>query len=168
MEDYLPIYVVDTSLLRDLHVGKIIAKLFELPYRFIAPDVILAELQTIDNKMLIKLGLRESELTGQQVLQVFQLREQYKHPSVNDLFALVTAQSLNATLLTGDRNLRRAAELEEVTIHGTLWVLDEMVRLEIISPAQAIEALILMDEKGSRLPQEECDKRLKQWQDDPY
>ncbi len=166
MADYPSICVVDTSLLIDLHVGKIIVKLFELPYSFIAPDVIVAELQTIDNKMLLKLGLQESELSGQQVLKVWQLREQYKHPSVNDLFALITAQSINAILLTGDGNLRRAAELEGVPIHGTLWVLDEMVRLEIISLAQATEALNLMREKGSRLPQTECDKRLKNWQNE--
>ena len=61
--------VVDTSLLIDLHLGKIIVNLFELPYRFIAPDVIIAEVQTIDVKMLSRYGLEQSELAGEQILK---------------------------------------------------------------------------------------------------
>lgn len=164
MADSLSKCVVDTSLLIDLHLGKIIVKLFELPYSFIAPDVIIAEAQTLDTEMLIKKGLQKSELTGEQVLKVLQLKAQHRHPSVNDLFALVTAQSMNAVLLTGDRNLRKVAELYSIPIHGTLWILDEMVNSEIISLQQAVTTLKLMRKQGSRLPQEECDRRLQNWQ----
>ncbi|HEV2653556.1 MAG TPA: PIN domain-containing protein [Ktedonobacteraceae bacterium] len=164
MADSLSKCVVDTSLLIDLHIGKIIVKLFDLPYSFIAPDVIIAEAQTIDTKTLIRYGLQKSELAGEQILKVLQLKAQHRHPSVNDLFALVTAQSMNAVLLTGDRNLRKVAELYHVPVHGTLWILDEMVRLEIISSIQAISTLKSMCEQGSRLPQDECDRRLQNWQ----
>lgn len=164
MADSLSKCVVDTSLLIDLHVGKIIVKLFELPYSFIAPDVIIAEAQTIDAKTLIRYGLQKSELVGEQILKVLQLKAQHRHPSVNDLFALVTAQSMNAVLPTGDRNLRKVAELYNVPVHGTLWILDEMVQLEIISSHQAVSTLKSMCEQGSRLPQEECNRRLRDWQ----
>jgi predicted nucleic acid-binding protein len=164
MVDSLLKCVVDTSLLIDLHGGKIIIKLFELPYSFIAPDVIIAEVLTLDTKTLIRYGLQKSELAGEQILKVLQLKAQHRHPSVNDLFALVTAQSMNAVLLTGDRNLRKVAELYNVPVHGTLWILDEMVRLEIISSVQAMATLKLMCEQGSRLPQDECNRRLRSWQ----
>lgn len=164
MGDSLSKCVVDTSLLIDLHLSEVIVKLFELPYSFIAPDVIIAEAQTIDAKMLIRYGLQKSELAGEQILKVLQLKTQHRHFSVNDLFALVTAQSMNAVLLTGDRNLRKVAELYNVPVHGTLWILDEMVRLEIISSIQAMATLKLMREQGSRLPQEECNRRLQSWQ----
>src|SRR5450755_5062867 len=49
---------------------------------------------------------------------------------------------------------------------GTLWILDEMVRLEIISSVQAMATLKSMCEQGSRLPQDECDRRLQSWQKD--
>lgn len=165
MEDSPSICVVDTSLLIDIHIGKIIAPFFTLPYNFLAPDVILAELKSIDSITFVKLGLQQSELTGSQIQEVLQLRASYKQTSVNDLFALVTAQSLDAILLTGDKNLRKLAELKRVPTHGILWVLDEIVRLKIISPLQATEALQLLYQQGSRLPIDECTYRLKYWQD---
>ena len=63
---------------------------------------------------------------------------------------------LGASLLTGDRHLRAAAEQEGVPVHGTLWLLDEMVRLAVVSPRLAAQALERMLERGSRLPLDEC------------
>jgi rRNA-processing protein FCF1 len=165
MVDYLSICVVDTSLLIDLYIGNLLVEFFKLPYSFVAPDVIIAELQTPDSKMLLELGLRQSELVGRQVLEVVKLRALYNQPSVNDLFALVTARISNATLLTSDGNLRKVAHQERIPTHGTLWILDEMVRLEVISCIQAAKALKLMCEKGSRLPLDECNKRFREWED---
>jgi rRNA-processing protein FCF1 len=165
MEDSPSICVVDTSLLIDIHFGKIVVPFFTLPYSFVAPDVIIAELKSIDSSMLIKLGLKKCELTGNQIQEVLQFRSRHRQPSVNDLFAFVTARSLRAILLTGDRNLRKLAEQEGILTHGTLWVLDEMIRLKIISPLQTAEALKLICERGSRLPVDECNHRLKNWSD---
>jgi predicted nucleic acid-binding protein len=124
----------------------------------------MASHSTRDTKVLLRYGLQKSELIGEQIVKVLQLKTQHRHPSVNDLFALVIAQSMNAVLLTGERNLRKVAELYRVPVHGTLWILDEMVRSEIILSVQAVSTLKLLREQGSRLPQEECDRRLQNWQ----
>jgi predicted nucleic acid-binding protein len=70
-----------------------------------------------------------------------------------------------AILLTGDRHLTEAANREGVATHGTLWVLDEMVRLGIVARGKAAQALEQMLERGSRLPQAGCEKRLQQWRE---
>ena len=163
MVDYLSKCVVDTSILIDMHIGKIMVHFFKLPYHFIAPDVIIAELHEPNGTLLLKLGLEQGELTGDQIIEVLQLRKQYNRPSVNDLFALVLAKVLEATLLTNDGSLRKVAEQQGITTHGTLWVLDEIVRLTIITSFQAADALRTMFEKGSRLPIDEYNKRLQKW-----
>ncbi len=155
--------VVDTSLLIDMYVGNIISEFFKLPYNFHAPDVIIAELKAPDGQLIRQLGLHQGELTGQQVLEVLELRLHYRRPSVNDLFALVYARSINATLLTNDGNLRKVALQEGIPTHGTLWVLDEMLRLRAIAAVQAAQALQLMRQEGSRFPTHECEKRLAAW-----
>jgi predicted nucleic acid-binding protein len=96
-------------------------------------------------------------------LEVVALRARYRRVSANDLFALVLARALGVTLLTGDRHLRKVAEQEGVEVHGTLSVLDEMVRLGVVAPAGAAEALERMLERGSRLPKAECRRRLRKW-----
>ena len=48
-------------------------------------------------------------------------------------------------------------------VHGTLWLLDEMVRLAVVPPRLAAQALERMLEHGSRLPLNECQERLERW-----
>lgn len=163
MADYLSTYVVDTSILIDVHLGKIVTQFFTLPYTFVAPDVIIAELHEPEGKILLSLGLQQKDLTGEQVKEVIRLRKQYRKPSVNDLFALVLARMLAAPLLTNDGSLRRACIQENIPVHGTLWILDEMVERTIISHHKAITALKRMCDQGSRLPQDECGKRFERW-----
>jgi predicted nucleic acid-binding protein len=159
----LPACVVDTSVLVDLHVGRLLMPVFRLPLFLMAPDVLIAELQGPDGDLLLDYGLTRIELSGSDVQEVYRLASLYRSPSVNDLFALVAAKAMGALLMTGDRNLREAAEQEDVPMHGTLWLLDEMVRLAVIPPLVAAQALERMLEKGSRLPWDECQTRFRQW-----
>lgn len=109
------------------------------------------------------LGLRRGELTGKQVLELVQLRRKYQQPSINDLSALVLAKALNIGLLTNDKSLRNTARQEGIQVHGTLWILDEMVRLQIIKNIKAVDVLRLMLDTGSRFPHDECQKRFTEW-----
>lgn len=163
MADSSSLLVPDTSLLIDLHVGRVLPELFQLPYVFIVPDVIVEELHEPDGHTTMTLGLQQRELAGEQVAEVVRLRTLYRRTSVNDLFALVLARHLGASLLTSDRHLREAAARERVTLHGTLWVLDEMVLHEIIPVSRAADALRHMLSGGSRLPSDEVQRRIERW-----
>jgi len=163
MTDSPSLCIADTNVLVDLHNGGVLAAMFLLPYTFGAPDVIVAELQVPDGQSLVSMGLRSEELPAEQVLEVAALAEQHRTVSVNDLFALVLARYKSATLLTGDRRLRQLADREGIRVHGVLWVLDEMVRLERLSAARAASALEAILACGARLPRAECDGRLRRW-----
>jgi len=158
-----PQCVVDANILIDLHVGGLLTELFRLPLALVAPDVIIGELYEPDGEELKRRGLHSRELSGEQVLEVAGLAAQHRDVSSNDLFALVLARAMKATLLSGDRRLRRIARGEGMSVHGTLWVLDELVRWEVIDPSQAAAGLQQMLARGSRLPEVECRRRLRQW-----
>ncbi|MDN5294338.1 MAG: hypothetical protein PWQ31_1643, partial [Eubacteriales bacterium] len=81
MAGYRQIYVTDTNVWIDLHVGGLIDCFFRLPFLFIAPDVIIEELKEPDGKKLISLGLRKVELAGKEVQQVIELAGRYPAPS---------------------------------------------------------------------------------------
>ena len=70
---------------------------------------------------------------------------------------------MNGVLVTGDRHLQQLATLNGVNTHGSIWILDEMILLEILTPKTAGEALRRIIEQGARLPAEECKKRLELW-----
>jgi len=161
MPDSQPWYVVDTNILIDFYRGDLLDALFALSAVFLAPDVIVAELGEPDGQRLLAMGLESVSLTGEQVMEVVELAAVHRAPSINDLFALVLARA--ALLLTGDGALRRLAESEGIEVHGTLWLLDELIRLAIVTPAKAAECLECMVRHGSRLPEDECERRLRRW-----
>jgi predicted nucleic acid-binding protein len=155
--------VTDTNVWIDLDIGGLTDLIFRLPLNLQAPDVIVAELERPDGTTLAGRGLQVRELTGSQALEVVRLARRYIRPSRSDLFALVLARSQGATLLTGDRHLRSAAESEGVKVHGTLWLIDELVGAGLLEKREAIERLSRMVRAGRRLPAEEVKKRIGIW-----
>jgi predicted nucleic acid-binding protein len=80
-----------------------------------------------------------------------------------DLAAFLLAKMLGATLVTGDWRLNELANASDLTVHGALWLLDEMVHFKALTPGHAASALKRMLELGARLPAEECSNRLTRW-----
>jgi rRNA-processing protein FCF1 len=164
MKDSRSRLIVDTNVLIDLHRGSIIEQFFALPYEFMSPDVIIEELKEPDGGTLERQGLMRAEFTGNQVLEVYLLLQHNPEIAVNDIFALLLSSSTKLALLTGDRSLRILADKHRVKVHGTLWVLDEMVKHSVLTKGQVAHALRLMLANHSRLPLAECNKRFGIWE----
>jgi hypothetical protein len=157
-------FSVDTSVLIDMHSGNVLNEFFALPYEFVSPDVIIEELREPDGIALTRIGLQRGELSGERVLEVEFLSSCHPNIAINDLFALVLAKSVGLPLLTGDSRLRSLAIKHNVLVHGTIWILDEMVAKNTLKPVEARRALQSMLDRGSRLPLAECQNRLRQWE----
>ena len=157
------VLVTDTNIWFDLENGGILADVFGLPYQFLIPDVAIGELIHPRWETLHVLGLEANELPGEQVIELAQLRLLHKSLSNTDLAAFLLARLLKAILLTGDWRLTKLASTNGLTAHGILWVLDEMVRFQIITPVQAASSLKRILSQGARLPEDECNKRLSFW-----
>lgn len=159
----LSVLVVDANVIIDLHIGGLIIETFEMPYHFMTPNVIAEEMHSPKGTALIKLVLESVDLPERLVQEVYRLSFIYRKPSPKDIAALVLAHDLGVVLVTGDRRLAEAAAQEGVHTHGTLWVLDELIRLGIITPEIAADGLDRMLQYGSRFPRYECRKRLRRW-----
>ena len=156
--------VVDANVLLDLYLSELLRDLFRLSLDLVAPDLVIKELLQFNGEEVVAYGLQEKELSGEQVEEVAFLRGQHHALSANDLSAFVLAKSLRGTLLTGDRLLRKLAEQERVAVHGTLWLLDQMVESSVIPQRRAAEALKRMLSCRSWFPKTECEKRFHRWQ----
>ena len=55
-------------------------------------------------------------------------------------------------MLTGDQDLSKAAEVEQVKKNGTIWVVNQLVTHQIIDKPQAKAAYDRMKANGRRLP----------------
>jgi hypothetical protein len=157
------VLVTDTNIWIDLENCGILAEVFRLPYRFLTPDFAIPELIRPRWETLEALGLEAHELIAEQVAELAQLRQTYRNLSIIDLAALLLAKKLDATLLTGDSRLNELANANGLSVHGVLWLLDEMVHFQALTPGQAAIALGRMLDQGARLPAEECSNRLASW-----
>ena len=157
--------VIDTSILIDLHRGGVLEICFRLPFRFLAPDVIIAESHTPNAEALVTRGwLEEVGFSREEVEQVLALVEAWRQVSTNDLFAFLAARREQAILLTGDKALRSVARRHRVEVHGIFWLLEQMVTHDLLSPRKAAQALRAMRMQGSRLPDDLFAQYLARWE----
>jgi len=148
----MQVLISDANILIDMEEGELIEKMFKLPYIFSIPDILFYEEMEEDHQHLIGLGLRLDELSGETMTYGLELTEQYRKPSRNDCFALALAKQEHCPLLTGDRDLRTAAENEAVVVMGTIWVVTQLVRHRILRVDKARLAYVKMRDAGRRLP----------------
>ncbi|MEJ5349867.1 MAG: hypothetical protein WHS46_14395 [Desulfosoma sp.] len=159
--------VIDASVLIDCARGAILQSLFHLEADWMISDLAMAELNDPTPDTLHGLGLQVMALSGEDISQIIAIGSRYSALTVYDRAHLVLAQRERAILLTSNRRLREAAEQNGVTVRGTLWLLDELVAAGLLTTAAAAHALREMLAQGSRLPANECQRRLKAWEKQP-
>lgn len=136
-------------------------KLFQLPIQFAIPDILYWEEIEPGAPDLEAQGIRILEVTGEYVAYSAGLQAKYgANPSPNDYLALALAKQEGCPLLTGDQALKLAAQREDVTVMGTVWLLRTMVENQLLSVDDALSALALMKEGKRRLPWIEAERIL--------
>ncbi len=144
--------ISDANVLIDIEDGGLTAALFSLDCRIAVPDVVFAEELSERHSHLRDLGLEIHSLGSASVAYAERLASIYRRPSRNDLLALVLAKQEDCPLVTGDKALRDAATAERVTLYGTLWLVERMIRERRITVAVAEQSFAQMRDRGSRLP----------------
>ena len=99
-------------------------------------------------------------MSGELVAEAYGLHQKYIKPSVNDMLALTLAKYERCQLLTGDKALREAAKAFNVEVHGTIWLVEQMLQGEKITVDAARVAFKQMKDAGSRLPWVDVDRML--------
>lgn len=131
------VYVSDTNIWIDFRHAGLLEVLFDLPFKLCFDDAGVARL--------------------------FELTSTHNNSSLADVSCYQLAKDTGRPLLTGDGQLRKQALKDRLTVHGALWLLDRLVEHGTVTPTQAAIGLESMLDRGARLPQEECRRRLHDW-----
>jgi predicted nucleic acid-binding protein len=87
--------------------------------------------------------------------------------SLEDASILCLTMERGAMLLTGDKTLRNAGAVRQVEVHGSIWVLDQLVRQGKLAGRVAAQKLQgLLDETGKSprfLPRKEALQYIHRW-----
>ena len=168
----MEIIVNDTNIFIDLHSCGLLDSFFKLPYKVHTTDLVMRELTQGTQHKDVVAFCEQTQLTiksfsPKEVVRIWEYHKEAKkvcNVSIEDCSVLIYTKMLgDARLLTGDKTLRKRAEGEGITVSGILFVFDELVNYNIISPNEAAVHLAELYECNVRLPKEEVEKRLKQW-----
>ncbi len=152
--------ISDANILIDIEHGNLTSAVFCLPYEITVPDV-LFELELKEkHSHLLTIGLKVKSLTSVFVKKIEDLRTRYPQPSIMDHMALALAQQENCPLLTGDKALRTAAKIEGVEVHGTIWIVEQLLTRKLIEHQTARNGFESMKNQESRLPWDAVEKLL--------
>lgn len=155
--------ISDANIIIDMNTGGLLRPMFRLDATFAVPDILFEEELRADHPELPRLGLSMLELREETVVYADRLVEKYRRlgASINDLLALALAWQEKCPLLTGDSRLRTAGQTESIDIHGSLWLVEQMVQARTITVRQAEAGYEKMRDAGRRLPWDEIEKQLR-------
>ncbi len=155
--------ISDANIIIDMNTGGLLRLMFRFDATFAVPDALFEEELRAEHPELLRLGLQLLELRGETVAYAEKLVEKYRRlgASTNDLLALALAWQEKCPLLTGDGRLRTAAQTEGVEMHGTLWLIEQMVKARTITIRKAEVGYGKMCRAGRRLPWEEVERQLR-------
>lgn len=148
----MPVLISDANVLIDMEVGELLPLMFSLPHEFATPDVLYADELEEHHSYLPRLGLQLRQMDGDAVNSAIDFHHRYRRVSRYDCLALALAVSINCPLLTGDASLRLAATKEGIEVMGTLWLVEQMLRHDLIDASKAANAFNRMQRNGRRLP----------------
>ena len=152
--------ISDASVLIDIEHGDLTSAMFSLPWQFAVPDILFFEELSNRHEHLLEFGLICKVMDSKLISQAYDLRQKHLQTSVNDLLALTLARDQQCLLLTGDKALRQVASGLNIEVHGTLWLIDQMINYKKISVDTAKASFQSMRASGSRLPWSEVDKLI--------
>lgn len=157
--------VVDANILIDIEVGGFLERIFDLDSKFAVPDILFEEELETRHPQLPSLGLQVIELNPDSIMDVVVLAERYIKTGVsrNDLFALALASQEDCPLLTGDAALREISASEGLEVHGTIWLIDQLLTNKIVTMEDVTKAYRFMKRNDRRLPWAEVSKQLTRW-----
>lgn len=165
----MEIIVNDTNIFIDLHSIGLLSALCDLPYDVRTVDFVVNEIkdQAQAESLATLVGEGKIKIESFNIDELAEIIEEHSaisgNLSVPDCSVCYYARKHSATLLTGDRQLRRYAEDNNVTVRGVLFIFDELVAQNIIGAGIAAQKLRELTNINVRLPKSEIEKRIKKW-----
>lgn len=165
----MKVVISDTNIFIDLLKIDLIDAFLQLPYEIQTTDFVLLEMNSeqaseiqkkIDNNRIMVNSANEKELDD-----INNLLKTKPTLSLEDMSVFYFAKMNNAIILTGDKTFRTFAEKKKMEVKGILWIFDEIEKGIIKERNVLAERLEKLTIINSRLPKDECGKRIKRWKE---
>lgn len=162
------ILIHDASVLIDLISVDLLDLALTLPYGMETTDLVKREILRAGQEAVLDRVVAAHKLdvirsSNDEIAAIAELHALIPALSLADCSVLFHAAAKGAVVLSGDALLRRTAKERSLTVHGTLWIMSELVTNKLVAGGDAALILERLMEINRRLPLSECRKLLTLW-----
>lgn len=155
------IIVTDTNIITDLNNAKILNKFVMLDNVYISDMIKNDEIKNSTGDIEIINKFKTIGTTDKQILEIIKISNEKNGLSQYDIINFIIARDNNGILATGDKKLKEYSEDNGIEVIRTLKIIDKMYESKIISKDEVIKACeLLKNDKTTRIPKDELDKRI--------
>ena len=166
----MKVVVTDANILIDLVKLDLLSQFFapgwEIHTTILVFHELFEEQRDAYGKYLRSGQLLIADLSGEDLIEIYQLQSGYRRLSIQDCSALFYTKQISGILLTSDKLLREHSEMNGLEVHGHLWMLDLLIQSECLTPAEAATVLKNLTDIVNpklNLPAHEVHLRLERW-----
>lgn len=165
----MEIIVNDTNIFIDLHSVGLLRQFCDLPYEIRTVDFVMTEIVDTGqreemNRLVAEGRIKVESFTAEEIMEIVAEHSAMSgNLSIPDCSVCYYARKHDVTLLTGDRQLRKYAEMQKLTVRGIIFIFDEMVVNSVLSPNDAAGKLKELCSINIRLPKSEIERRIDLW-----
>jgi predicted nucleic acid-binding protein len=161
----MKIVITDTNILFDVIKIGALPEFFSLDYEICTTVFVMHEILPSEQKDLVETFIRAKRLivysfTEEEIEAVRNFNTERDLKRFTDKSVIWKSLQLNCPMLTGDQRMREVAEKLNIEVHGSIWIVDELVTKSLISNEKAIELFEQLLITNSRLPKDEIEKRI--------
>lgn len=167
------IVVNDTNVFIDLFSVGLLEEFFFLPWEIHTTNFVMLELLREGQQVSVAHYRDTGRLhipvfEQEELIEIGRMYQRYYGKKTNvsftDCSVWYYAKVNHYELLTGDRKLRNASHHDGVEVHGVIHVFDCLVASGIVEQKTAAEKLKQLYRLNPRLPKDEIEKRLEEWE----
>lgn len=163
------IAVSDTNIFIDLYSIGLLDEFFSLSQEIHTTDFVINELTVKEQKNKVLSFVKSKLLTikkhsSKELAEIIDFNSTCdNNVSITDCSVWLYAQKNKYRLITGDNKLRKSAIASGASVSGILYIFDQLVEQQIITPNIACKKLTELSSLNNRLPSREIEARLNLW-----
>lgn len=161
----MKVVITDANIFMHLMDADLLESFFQLDFEISTTLEVFGEMGD-ENEKLGRYVDHQLELIISDEGQLENIKSMELPPGLSfpDRTVIFHALHQQCTVLTGEKLMTRECRSQGLTVHGLLWVLDQLQAANICSPAILHEKLSFLMTLGDfRVPKDECRARLNRW-----
>jgi predicted nucleic acid-binding protein len=162
----MKLIITDTNVFFDIIEISALPEFFALDFEICTTDFVVNEILQSNQKYQVENFIRAKKLqvfslSGEEVESIVNFKTKRFFKGITDKTVLWKSIQLSCPLLTGDKKLRKEATDWGIEVHGSIWVISELIEQKIVTTKEGIKLLETLKEVNGSLPFEEIDKLIK-------